>query len=200
VICATGNQHFVLTREGAEHIAAERNRVAMLIFDISIPRSVDPEVRRVDGILLYDYEGLDRSVRDPVADADAVHAEAERTVMAEVEAFRARLKAEVIVPTSVVLSQRLNEICRQELELFARERGPLTRDQDQLLRAFTAQIGQKIASSLAREIKELPTEEEQERLAAAATRLFRLESPRLAETKSEPEKLEPKERVVASNY
>ena len=125
---------------------------------------------------------------------------AKSTVMGEVEAFRARLKAEVIVPTSVVLSQHLNEICRQELELFARERGPLTREQDQLLRAFTAQIGQKIASSLAREIKELPTEEEQERLAAAAARLFRLDSPRLAGTKSEPEKLEPKERVVASNY
>ena len=199
VICATGDHHFVLTREGAERIAAERNRVALLIFDISIPHSVDPEVRRVDGILLYDYEGLDRSVRDPVADADAVHAEAERTVMAEVEAFRTKLKAEVMVPTSVALCQRLDGICRQELELFATERGPFTREQDQLLRAFTAQITQTIANSLAREIKDLPTKEEQERLAAAAACLFRLDSPRLS-GKSDKAKSEPKEGAVAINY
>jgi len=34
----------------------ERNRVALVIMDIGMPRDVDPDVHRVDGILLYDSD------------------------------------------------------------------------------------------------------------------------------------------------
>ena len=64
VISATGCPHVVLTREEAERIAIERNRVALIILDIGMPRDVEPDVRRVDGILLYDLEGLERAVRN----------------------------------------------------------------------------------------------------------------------------------------
>ena len=63
VISATGCPHVVLTREEAERIAVERNRVALVIMDIGMPRDVDPDVRRVDGILLYDLEGLERAAK-----------------------------------------------------------------------------------------------------------------------------------------
>jgi len=200
VISATGIHHFVLTREEAERIAAERNRVPMVIFDICIPRNVDAEVRRVDGILLYDYEGLDRAARNPVVESSTVPTDAEKTVMEEIEAFRNRLKTEVVVPTSVALSQRLEEICRKEVESFTQERGPFTREQDQLLRALIAQVTQGIAGSLARELKELPEKEEQEKMTAAVARLFRLNSPSaLGSTKLEKEKHEPKNRAIAIN-
>ena len=64
VISATGCPHVVLTREEAERIAIERNRVALVIMDIGMPRDVDPDVRRVDGILLYDLDGLERAVQN----------------------------------------------------------------------------------------------------------------------------------------
>ena len=74
----------------------------------------------------------------------------------------------------------LEEFCRQELDSFIEERGPFTREQDQSLHAITAQVIQKIASSLARELKELPEKEEQEHMSAAVMRLFHLESPNTA--------------------
>jgi glutamyl-tRNA reductase len=187
VISATGCPHVVLTREEAERIAVERNRVALLILDIGMPRDVDPEVRRVDGILLYDVEGLERAVSGHAAERITVAAEAEKMVTAEAQAFRNNLRAEHVVPTTVALRQRLEEICRQELESFIAERGPFTQEQDHSLHAITAQVIQKIASSLARELKELPEKEEQEQMTAAVTRLFHLESPQtaLAGTRSE---------------
>lgn len=177
VISSTGCPHVVLTREEAERIAIERNRVALVIMDIGMPRDVDPEVRRVDGILLYDMDGLERAVKSNTVDRTATAAEAERIVAAEAQAFRGRLQAESVVPTIVALRNRLDEICRQELDSFIEERGPFTREQDQSLHAITAQVIQKIASSLARELKELPEKEEQEKMTAAVTRLFHLESP-----------------------
>jgi glutamyl-tRNA reductase len=203
VISSTGCPHVVLTREEAERIATERNRVALVIMDIGMPRDVDPDVRRVDGILLYDLDGLERAVKSNPADRAAAAAEAERIVAAEVQGFRGRIQAQGVVPTIVALRHRLDQICRQELESFIEERGPFTREQDQSLHAITGQVIQKIASSLARELKELPEKEEQEKMTAAVTRLFHLESPEgaLAGTRLERRKNErPKEHAVAINY
>jgi glutamyl-tRNA reductase len=202
VISATGCPHVVLTREEAERIALERNRVALVILDIGMPRDVEPDVHRVDGILLYDLDGLERAVKNQAAERTAAAAEAEKIVAAEAQAFRGRLQAESAVPTVVALRHRLDQICRHELESFIEQRGPFTQEQDQSLHAITSQVLQKIAGSLARELKELPVKEEQEQMTAAVTRLFHLEPPKraLAGTRSEKENERSKERAVAINY
>jgi glutamyl-tRNA reductase len=199
VISATGCPHVVLTREEAERIAAARNRVALVIIDIGMPRDVDPDVRRVDGILLYDLDGLKPVVKSKAAERAAAAAAAVKIVMAEAIAFRSRLQTERVEPTIVGLRRRLDEICRQELESFIQERGPFTREQDQTLHAVTAQIIQKIASSLTRELKELPEKGEREQMAAAVARLFHLDSPQPAPagTTSEKRKNEqPSEQAI----
>ena len=145
-----------------------------------MPRDVEPDVRRVDGILLYDLEGLERAVKGHAEERSAAAESAEKIIAAERKRSADKLQAETVVPTIVALRQRLEEICRQELESFIEERGPFTREQDQSLHAITAQVIQKIASSLARELKELPEKEEQERMTAAVTRLFHLQSPQRA--------------------
>jgi len=190
VIAATGCPHIVLSREEAERIANERNRVALVVLDIGMPRDVDPDVRRVDGIMLYDLEGLERSIQQKTEERIAASAEAEKIIAGEAQGFCSKLQAQTSVPTIVALRQRLEEICRQELESFIEERGPFTREQDQSLHAITAQVIQKIASSLARELKDLPEKEEQEQMTKAVTRLFHLETPRqaLAGTRSQKEK------------
>ncbi len=202
VISATGCPHVVLTREEAERIAIERNRVALVILDIGMPRDVEPDVHRVDGILLYDLEGLERAVKNTAEEQISAAAEAEKIVAAEAQAFRGKLQAESVVPTIVALRHRLDQICRQELDSFIEERGPFTREQDQSLHAITAQVIQKIASSLARELKELPEKEEQEQMTAAVTRLFHLEPPKqaLAGTISEKANERRKERSIAINF
>jgi glutamyl-tRNA reductase len=180
VITATGCPHVVVTRQEAERISEERNRVALVILDIAMPRDVDPEVRRVDGILLYDLEGLERTMRNTAVFDLAAAKKAEKIVEAEAHAFRKKLQAQGAVPTIVALRQSLEDLCRQELDSFIQDRGPFTREQDQSLHAITAQVIQKIASSLARELKEVPEKEEQERMSAAVMRLFHLQSPNTA--------------------
>jgi glutamyl-tRNA reductase len=203
VIAATGCPHVVLTHDEAERIARERNRVALVIMDIGVPRDVDPEVCRVDGIMLYDLEGLERAIQQKTEDRIAASEDAERMVAAGAQAFWSKLQSQSTVPTIVALRNRLDEICRQELESFIRERGPFTREQDQLLHAITSQVIRKIAGSLARELKDLPEKEEQEQMTKAVTRLFHLESPQkaLAGTRSKKDDEERrKQAAVAINY
>ena len=203
VISSTGCPHVVLTGEEAERIAQERNRVALVIIDIGMPRDVDPAVRRVDGIMLYDLEGLERAVHDDTDERNAASADAEKIVAAEARTFHRQLQGSGTVPTCVALRGRLEEICKQELESFIEERGPFTREQDQSLHAVTSQVIQKIASFLARELKQLPERAEQEKMTAVVNRLFHLDSSVTALAGSEAEKPrneQSKSNAIAVNY
>lgn len=209
VISATGCPHVVLSREEAERIAMERNRVPLLMIDLAMPRDVDPEVRRVDGILLYDLDGLECAVKDTVSEnSDGAVASAAKIVAAEAQTFRSQLETENAVPTIVALRRRLDELCRQELDSFIEERGPFSREQDQSLHALTNHVTRRIASCLARELRGIPEKQDQEQMAAAVARLFHLESPQPALPGANLQKRNPesksdapsKARAIAINY
>jgi hypothetical protein len=77
-------------------------------------------------------------------------------------------------------------MCRQELDSFRQESGPFSRDQDEMFAALVFRMTQRIAGSLARELKEFPEKVEQEQMTAAVQRLFHLQRPKseLAETRA----------------
>ena len=180
VISSTSCPHTILTKAEAQRIASERTTAPLVIIDIAMPRDIDPAVREVKGILLYDLDDLEKVVKHNAVEREAAAVDAQKIVGEEAQGFHRRLQAERVVPTIVALRRRLDDICRQELESFIDERGPLNKEQDQLLHAITSQITQKIAGCLARELKELPGKGDQEQMAAAVQRLFHLETPEVA--------------------
>ena len=180
VISSTSCPHKILTRDEAEIIARERKGRALCLVDIAVPRDIDPAVREVHGVFLCDIDGLEQLVQHHAGEREKAASEAEKIITAEAHDFSSKLAAERVVPTVVALRQRLDEICRQELESFRHEHGPLPQDQNQVLEAVMSRITQRIAGSLARELKELPEKVEQEQLTAALERLFHLKTPQPA--------------------
>jgi len=193
VVSSTSCPNVILSRQEAENIAKERQRKPMVMIDISVPRDIDPAVREVEGIHLFDMDQLEYVVQRNASGRKVAAEAAEKIVQEEVQGFRRKLMAERVVPTIVALRQRLDELCRQELEVLRKEFGPFTEDQDQALTALTSHITQRIAGSLARELKELPERQEQDVLTAAVGRLFHLEQPVTAAAGTKNEQL------VASN-
>jgi glutamyl-tRNA reductase len=180
VISSTSCPHTILSREEAEEIVRERRKTPLCLVDIAVPRDIDPAVRHVEGIALYDIDDLQTVVKHNASEREAAAEEAHKIIVAEAKTFRRKLQAERVVPTIVALRQRLDQVCRQELESFCQEYGPLPKDQEQLLAAAVARVTQRIAGSLARELKELPEKVEQEQMTTALQRLFHLETPERA--------------------
>jgi len=180
VISSTACPHTILSRDEAEIIARERNGRPLCLVDIAVPRDIDPAVGEVPGIFLYDIDDLEGVVKHNSSEREAAAADAQIIIAAEAKGFRRKLLAQRVVPTIIALRERLDQLCRQELESFQHERGPFSHDQDQILEAVTSRITQRIAGSLARELKELPEKVEQEQMTAAVQRLFHLETPEMA--------------------
>jgi len=173
IISSTSCPHTILSREEAELMIRGRK-------DKDQPLVIDCAVRDVKGIFLYDLDDLENVVDHNAGEREAAAAEAQKILQAEVQGFRRKLMAERVVPAIVAVRRRLDEICRQELGSFRQENGPFSQDQDEMLNAMMSRMTQRIAGSLARELKELPEKVEQEQMTTALQRLFHLQTPETA--------------------
>jgi len=180
IISSTSCPHTILSREEAELMLRGRKDRPLVIVDIAMPRDIDSAVREVKGVFLYDLDDLENVVDHNTGERETAAAEAQKILQAEAQGFRRKLMAERVVPTIVALRQRLDEICRQELDSFRQENGPFSKDQDEMLDAVMSRMTQRVAGSLARELKELPEKVEQEKMTAALRRLFHLQTPQAA--------------------
>ena len=176
IISSTSSPHTILSREEVELMVHGRNDRPLVIADIAMPRDVDPTVRNVKGVFLYDLDDLENVPDGNASEREAAVAAAQKILQAEAQGFRRKLMADRVVPTIVALRLRLDEICRQELDCYRKESGPLSRDQDEMLDAVTSRITQRIAGSLVRELKELPEKVQQEQMTSALQRLFHLQT------------------------
>ena len=178
IISSTSCPHTILSREETERMVSVRSKdKPLVIVDIAMPRDIDPEVRQVKGAFLYDLDDLERAVNHNVGERETAAAAAEKILLSEAHDFRHQLMAQRVVPTIVALRQKLDEICRQELDSFRQENGPFTQDQNEMLNAVLSRMTQRITASLARELKELPEKMEQDQMTAAVQRLFHLQTP-----------------------
>jgi glutamyl-tRNA reductase len=180
IISSTSCPHTILSRNEAETLVRGRRDRPLVIVDIAMPRDVDSAVREIKGVFLYDLDDLENVVNHNTDEREAAAAAAQKILLAEAQGFRRRLMAERVVPTIVAVRQRLDEICRQELDSFQQQNGPFSKDQDEMLTAVMSRMTQRIAGSLARELKELPEKMEQEQMTTALQRLFHLQTPERA--------------------
>ncbi len=190
IISSTSCPHTILSRQEAEVMIREhreRGKVGpLVIVDLAMPRDIDAEVRGVKGIFLYDLDDLENVADHNADEREAAVAEAQKILHAEAQGFRCQLMAERAVPTVVALRQRLDEICRQELDAFRQENGPFSKDQDEMLDALMSRMTHKVAGSLARELKEFPEKLEQEQMTTALRRLFHLQTAESAIASTKP--------------
>ena len=175
ILTSTSCPHTILSREEAERIMENRSQRPLVIVDIAMPRNVDAAARDVKGVILYDLDDLENVSDHRAPEREIAIAEAQKIINVEAQGFRLRLMTERVVPTIVALRSRLDEICRQELDSFRQESGPFSKDQDEMLNSVMSRMTQRIAGSLARELKEFPEKLQQEQMTTALQRLFHLQ-------------------------
>jgi len=177
IISASACPHIIFTREEGEYVRQERHGRPLLMIDTAVPRDIDPNVRQVHGIFLYDIDDLEQVVKRSSTIHETAAEQAEAIVTSEAKFFTRRLLVEVAVPTVVALRERLDELCRQELEAYRSDAGSLSDEQEQALAALAKRISSRIAGSLARELKNLPEQMDQDELTSAIQKLFHLKRP-----------------------
>src|SRR5262249_26334532 len=58
VLTSTGSGEFLFRRQHGERFLSRRRNRPMFFIDISVPRNIDPEMNRLDGMFVYDIDDL----------------------------------------------------------------------------------------------------------------------------------------------
>jgi glutamyl-tRNA reductase len=144
VVASTAAPHFVIEPPHVTRALDTRRNRSLFLIDLSVPRSINPAVAKVDGAYLYNVDDL-QQVADANLELRQQKAEtAEGIVQREVEGFRKRLVAQDAVPTILELQQRLENIRAAELEKCLRKMGPMTPEQRTAVEMFSTQLVNKI--------------------------------------------------------
>jgi glutamyl-tRNA reductase len=181
VITSTGSPNFIFKREHGEKMMALRKNKPMFFIDIAVPRDVDPDMNKVDGLFVYDIDDLQQAVSSHVADRKKEAERAEEIVNGEVDKFHARLQTLDVVPTIVSLQDHLETIRQAEIDRVRGRLGSMTTDQELAVEALTRGIVNKIMHTPISTLKTAARDPESTTVIDLVRRLFNLHDDRHAE-------------------
>jgi glutamyl-tRNA reductase len=110
VVSSTGSPHQIVGADELELVMDLREGRPLLLIDIAVPRDIDPAVRELPGITLYDMDDLQREVARNLGGREAEATRARTIVEQEVERFGDWLASLDVVPTVAALRGRGEEI------------------------------------------------------------------------------------------
>jgi glutamyl-tRNA reductase len=78
----------------------------MFFIDIAVPRDVDPEMNKLDGIFVYDIDDLQQVAVAHMEERGRQAVDAETLIASEVERFHLRQRTVNIAPAIVALQKK----------------------------------------------------------------------------------------------
>jgi glutamyl-tRNA reductase len=115
VVTCTSSPHQILGRDELAVVVDQREGRPLLAIDIAVPRDIEPSVRDLPGITLYDMDDLQREVARNLSVREAEATRARTLVDDEAERFARWLSSLDVVPTIAALRERGEEIVQQVL-------------------------------------------------------------------------------------
>jgi glutamyl-tRNA reductase len=115
VVSCTSSPHQIVGRDELALVVEQREGRPLLVIDIAVPRDIDPSVRDLQGITLYDMDDLQREVSRNVSGREAEATRARSLIDDETDRFVQWLGGLDVVPTIAALHERADAIVEQVL-------------------------------------------------------------------------------------
>ncbi|MDY6892735.1 MAG: glutamyl-tRNA reductase [Chloroflexota bacterium] len=144
VITCTGAPHFIVHRELIERVMRSRPERPLVIVDIAVPRDVEPEVRQIEGVFMYDIDELNEASQVNRKDREKEIARAMEIVDDEMDRFVSWWQALESKPTISALMQMSEEIRQRQLSMTIKKLPPLSQEEHDSLDAMTKAIVSKL--------------------------------------------------------
>jgi glutamyl-tRNA reductase len=137
VISSTGAPHPIFRREHGQAFMQRRKNRPMFFIDIAVPRDVDPEMGKLEGVFVYDIDDLQAVAAAHMAERSRVASDAETLIAGEVERFQQRQRTVNVAPAIVALQRQAEEIRLAELKRVQARLGSLSAEQVAAVEALT---------------------------------------------------------------
>jgi glutamyl-tRNA reductase len=166
VISSTGAPHHLFRREHGQAFLQRRRNRPMFFIDIAVPRDVDPEMGKLEGIFVYDIDDLQAVAAAHLDERGRSAIDAEALIDAEVARFHQRQLAVNASPAIVALQQQAEEMRLAELKRMQARLATFTPEQIAAVEALTRGLVNKLLHPPMHALKQAARENDEARLAA----------------------------------
>jgi glutamyl-tRNA reductase len=166
VISSTGAPMPIFRKEHGQAFMHRRRNRPMFFIDIAVPRDVDPEMNKLDGIFVYDIDDLQQVAAAHMEERSRQAIDAEMLIAAEVERFDQRQRTVTAAPAIVALQRKAEEIRLAEIERLHNRLGTLTDEQLAAVEALTRGLVNKFLHPPMQALKQAAREGNSARLEA----------------------------------
>ncbi|MDY6934733.1 MAG: glutamyl-tRNA reductase [Spirochaetota bacterium] len=141
IISSVLTPEYMITPITAKSAIKRRGNQPLFMIDIAVPRSIEPEVGRINNVFLYNIDDL-KSIADENLKSRLREVElAESLIELDAEEFYEWYEGLVVVPTIVKIQDKFDEIRKKELNKYKRRKLKHVSDEDfQLIEELTNQI------------------------------------------------------------
>ena len=115
VLSSTSSPHPIVGREELELVMHERGQRPLLLIDIAVPRDIDPDCSRLEGVSLYDIDDLQAVVERNLSSRASETPQALEIVEEEIRRFARWLGQLDALPTVTALREHDNLLVEQVL-------------------------------------------------------------------------------------
>ena len=157
---ATADVIFVGTAAGTAVLGAGQLAEAVgggrkvAVFDLAVPRNVDPAARRIPGVLLFDLDDLQR-LRCPVEGfASPTIEHAQRILEQELERLDTSLRARAAAPHLAELHRMAARLAEEEVDVALAQLGPLGERERQVVRQMAERLVRRVLYPVSRSVRE----------------------------------------------
>ncbi len=133
----TGRGEAIFKKEDGQQFLHRRRNRPMFFIDIAVPRDVDPEMSKLEGIFVYDIDDLQTVAAGHMSERGREAQQAESIVAREVDKYEARRQGLDAVPTIIALQDTLEEIRQSELRRVRGKLSSLSKEQLQVVESLT---------------------------------------------------------------
>ena len=147
VVSSTGASGFILGFDEVKEAMQGRQHRPLLLIDIAVPRDIDPAVKGLENVSLYDIDDLEVV---SVADADEKQKElskVEAIIDSEVAKFMEWWRALEVVPTIIALRGKAEDVRRKQVNENLDKMPELSEKERTRIEALTRAIVNKILHS-----------------------------------------------------
>jgi len=203
VISSTGAPLPIFRKEHGQTFLHRRKNRPMFFIDIAVPRDVDPEMNKLDGIFVYDIDDLQQVAASHMEERSREAVDAETLIAAEVERFHQRQRTVTAAPAIVALQKKAEEIRVAEIQRIHSRLGTLTAEQLAAIEALTRGLVNKFLHPPMQALKQAAREGDSDRLDAlcevwaVSSAAHEPAAPKSAEEKQQERSAEPEPPVEA---
>jgi glutamyl-tRNA reductase len=144
VISSTGSPDYVFSKNQVKTIMRSRKNRPIFFIDIAVPRDIDPLINRIDNAYVYDIDDLNGVIQENIEDRGREAVKAQRIVDEAVIQFRHWMETLTVVPTIVLLREKIGTIAQDELRKTLQSLHHLSADDCRALDKMMSSLVNKI--------------------------------------------------------